>query len=226
MGDLPDWYSQVVSEAVEASSFTGGADAAKPASPVSRDVYLATNTGILYVCYTDGVWTNIGNLYLLLAGGTMSGAIAMGGYKITGVGAPVAATDAARKSEVDTVDAKLDDVTESEPAYALDTVYQNTGGKIKVVSVCALCRVSESAGLLTGQSQIHADIGSANPPANIISYAEARCTYIHADTGGILRHLVTLTFVVPPSWYYRVVTVASGGGVTPTLSEWHEWDLL
>lgn len=39
--------------------------------------------------------------YLKLAGGTMAGAIAMGNNKITGLGAPTASTDAARKQDVD-----------------------------------------------------------------------------------------------------------------------------
>lgn len=52
------------------------------------------------------VWDNatskwIPVLMLPLAGGTMTGAIAMGGSKITGLGAPAAAGDAARKTETD-----------------------------------------------------------------------------------------------------------------------------
>lgn len=39
---------------------------------------------------------------LALAGGTMSGAIAMGGYKITGLGTPTTGTDAVTKAYVDT----------------------------------------------------------------------------------------------------------------------------
>lgn len=39
--------------------------------------------------------------YLPTAGGTMTGAIAMGNNKITGLGAPTSSTDAARKQDVD-----------------------------------------------------------------------------------------------------------------------------
>lgn len=41
-------------------------------------------------------------VYLPLAGGTMAGAIAMGNHKITGLGGPTIATDAANKDYVDT----------------------------------------------------------------------------------------------------------------------------
>jgi hypothetical protein len=42
-----------------------------------------------------------GNDYLLKSGGTMTGEIAMGGQKITGLGAPTAAADAVTKAYVD-----------------------------------------------------------------------------------------------------------------------------
>ena len=54
--------------------------------------------------YTDGVTSNIQtqlDAKLALAGGTMSGAIAMGTNKITGMGDPTAAQDAATKAYVD-----------------------------------------------------------------------------------------------------------------------------
>ncbi len=85
---------------MRATSIQGGLDADKSASPVAEDVYLARDTGILYVCFVSGTWTNIGILYLLLAGGTMSGAIAMGTNKITGMGDPTLAHDAATRAYV------------------------------------------------------------------------------------------------------------------------------
>ena len=57
-------------------------------------------------------------LKLNLAGGTMSGAIAMGTNKITGLGTPVASTDAANKGYVDT---SIAAVIDAAPA-ALDTL--------------------------------------------------------------------------------------------------------
>ncbi len=42
---------------MEADSLKHGADAGKAAIPVAGDVYYATDTKILYICATDGVWT-------------------------------------------------------------------------------------------------------------------------------------------------------------------------
>ncbi len=120
--DSPDWYTRTEAATLRATSIQGGLDADKSASPVAEDVYLARDTGILYVCFVSGTWTNIGTLYLLkaggtmsgaivfaaaqtgtyllLAGGTMSGAIAMGTNKITGMGDPTLAQDAATRAYV------------------------------------------------------------------------------------------------------------------------------
>lgn len=208
MGDLPDWYTQIQSATLRATSIQGGLDADKSASPVAEDVYLARDTGILYVCFVSGAWTNIGILYLLLAGGTMSGAIAMGTNKITGVGAPVASTDAARKSEVDTVSALLDNASVAQPARVIDTIYQNTGGKIRVVTVSLVISlgVTETA---------QAVIGSSSPPTTDAASVGHSSGATGADYG-------SMTFIVPPSWYYRVNS-ATG---TPTIDNWIEYDLL
>jgi len=69
-----------------------GLDADKRSSPIAGDIYAATDTTILYVCYVTGTWSNAGSLYLLLAGGTMSGNIVMDGNDVTGAGT-ISATD-------------------------------------------------------------------------------------------------------------------------------------
>lgn len=38
-------------------TFTAGVDASKAASPSTNDVYIATDTKIVYVCYSAGTWT-------------------------------------------------------------------------------------------------------------------------------------------------------------------------
>lgn len=37
-------------------SFTSGLDSAKAASPTAKDVYIATDTQIVYICYSSGTW--------------------------------------------------------------------------------------------------------------------------------------------------------------------------
>ena len=203
MADLPDWYTQVQSATLRATSIQGGLDADKSASPVAEDVYLARDTGILYVCFVSGTWTNIGILYLLLAGGTMSGAIAMGSNKITGLAAPTASADAARKTDVDTVDAKLDDVTGAEPTRVLGTIYQNTGGKIRLVTITIL---------LDDTEDVVVEMDSFTPPTTDIA---------RMSNDNTARTSVIATFVVAPNYYYRAREIAAGG----VLTEWHEWDL-
>lgn len=62
-----------------------------------------TSTELDYVSgVTSAIQTQL-NAKLALAGGTMSGNIAMGGNKVTGLGAPTTSTDAATKGYVDSV---------------------------------------------------------------------------------------------------------------------------
>lgn len=55
--------------------FTAGTDAAKPASPTTNDVYLATDTKILYICFASGTWTKATTLYGLDAAKPASPAV-------------------------------------------------------------------------------------------------------------------------------------------------------
>ena len=194
--DLPDYQTQVVGVGLEATSFRSGLDADKPASPAAGDIWLARDTYYLYVCNVAGAWEKVTKLYLLLAGGTMSGAIAMGSNKITGLAAPTANADAARKLDVDTVDAKLDDFSVAQPTRAIGTTYQNTGGKIRLVSV--------TIDVSSGYVQALCDANST--PTTVVAYTDA----IHA---------ITLTFLVPPNYYYKLNK--SG---TATSANWTEWD--
>ncbi len=98
--DLPDYQSQVIGVGLEATSFRSGLDTDKSASPAAGDIWLARDTFYLYVCNVAGSWDKVAKLYLLLAGGTMSGDIAMGTNKITGLGDPASAQDAATRAYV------------------------------------------------------------------------------------------------------------------------------
>lgn len=214
--DLPDYQSQVSGVGLEATSFLSGLDSDKPASPAAGDIWLARDTGILYVCNVAGAWTNIGILYLLKAGGTMSGAIAMGTNKITGLAAPAADGDAARKLDVDTVDAKLVNAVVAYPTRAVNTTYQN-GAKLRFISPIVKSGETNTSNwvIVTGKH----DVGAS--PSSIIGQASS--THYHASLS--LEAKVCLGLWIPANYYYRVEATASG---TPaTLSGvWAEWDFF
>ncbi len=153
--------------------------------------------------YQSEVSTTLDLPYLPLTGGTMSGQIAMGTNKITGLAAPSADGDAARKLDVDTVDAKLNDVTVSQPSRSKDVVYQNTSGKLLLVIISVALDASENARVF---------IGAANPPL----------TQINDMIGGTGGDQPTVTFIVPPSYYYKLTEVAA----TITIIKWTECVLL
>ncbi|GAI48872.1 unnamed protein product, partial [marine sediment metagenome] len=54
MPDLPDFYMWTKAMVTAVSSIENGLDVDKSAAPVAGDIYLATDTKILYVCNTDG----------------------------------------------------------------------------------------------------------------------------------------------------------------------------
>lgn len=101
MADLPDYYTLTQISEAEAASFKGGLLANRSLTPVSRQCYLATDTSQLFYCVVDGTWVDITHACLLLAGGTMTGAIAMGTNSITGLPHPTGTGHATRKSYVD-----------------------------------------------------------------------------------------------------------------------------
>lgn len=97
MADLPDYYTAAQLVLAEVSAIIGGLDDDKSEDPSVKDVYLATDTNRLYICFADGEWTDVTGLFLRLAGGAMTGEIAMGTNKITGLGDPTLAQDAATR---------------------------------------------------------------------------------------------------------------------------------
>jgi len=102
----------------------------------------------------------------------------------------------------------MDDCSHSEPSRALDTIYQNTSGKIKVVSVSITTTAEEV-------ETVESLTDSATPPTTVINKQGS------ADsTSGALRF--SMTFIVLVNHYYKVA-ISTG---SPTLLEWHEWDLL
>ena len=252
--DLPDFQSEVVSAAVEATAFRNGLDADKPPSPAAGDIWLARDTLKLYVCCVAGAWTGFDASILVQGVLSLFANLAGGGYRITNIanptaaqdaatkayadtklanvvedttpelggnldaltrliknlGTPVAATDAARKTEVDTVDAKLDDVSQSKPTRAVDTEYQNTSGKIRIVTVAIYWTV----GATTIAKRTVARCGASTPLGaadNVAWHSFGNPTSASVDV------YASATFVVPPNYYYKVY----GAG----FDTWVEWDL-
>ena len=99
--DLPDYQIEIVSAAVEATSFRSGLDADKPASPAAGDIWLARDTLILYICAVAGAWTGFDAAQLIQGTLTLYAALAGGGFKINNIADPTAAQDAATKAYAD-----------------------------------------------------------------------------------------------------------------------------
>lgn len=102
---------------------------------------------------------------------------------------------------------KLDDCSHSEPSRAKDTIYQNTSGKVRFVTIA----IEVDGGVA---EYAEAEIGSSSPPTITVAPIG------HASGVGGDEEL-SLSFIVPPSWYYRL-TESTG---TIEIREWHEWDL-
>jgi len=100
------------------------------------------------------------------------------------------------KTEAD----KLDDVSDTEPSRAFDTIYENTSGKIRIVIISVALTSSEGASF---------EIGSSSPPTDEIWRS------------GNVENECPITAIVPPGYFYRLNDDLG----TPTLYQWHEYDL-
>jgi hypothetical protein len=220
-----DWTLSTTPTVITADKLDSGLDADKTAVPEAGQVYYARDTKVLYLCAAAGAWTGIDAASLVEGSLTLYANMAGGGYKLTNIGAPTAATDAARKSEVDTVNDKLDDVSVAKPTRALDTIYQNTGGKIRLVSVTALCQVVKIATAVDGYSFINAYCDANSSPSTFVSRFGLKITFDGLATQGDSNALGSVVLIVPPSYYYKVGTSIWGDGRAPVLNDWVEYDL-
>ena len=101
---------------------------------------------------------------------------------------------------------------QSNPATILDAVVQNTSGKVKIVTVTAIL----DSPAATDSAQIEAKIGNINPPTTVAASNKVNGTDNVVTT--------SLTFVVPPNFFYVVEETVVTSGVV-TLVEWTEVEL-
>ncbi len=59
LGTGLEFSNVVITTLAYSGAFQAGLDANKSASPSTNDIYLATDTRILYVCYSSGTWTQL-----------------------------------------------------------------------------------------------------------------------------------------------------------------------
>ena len=126
------------------------------------------------------------------------------------------------KTETD----RMDDVTFDEPGNALDVIYQNLSGKIRIITVTVGLQVDDDgAGEVSGSSQVimYSDAGTPPTVANASVWLDPRL-FANAATDELILTL-PLTIVVLPNHYYRAVSSNVGSGIAPLLAEWIEWDL-
>jgi len=102
-------------------------------------------------------------------------------------------------------DATFQDVTASR---AFNTTYQNTTSQFMVVNITGGVTLN-----VPGHAYLSCYIGSGSPPSNLV-----------ARTGLNLLGdiLFTLTFIVPPGWYYRTY-VDETAPFMVGLTTWVEW---
>ncbi len=111
------------------------------------------------------------------------------------------------------------------PTRLLDTVYQNTTPRIKIVVITVTCQVlyyNPNGIFGTSFVTVKTDAAAA-PTTTILTGGNQENTTGSAGQGTTLYYPVT--FFVLPNHYYTVVTTVDYGGQTPVLTSWAELTL-
>ncbi len=185
--------------------------------------------------YVDGVTSAIQtqlDAKLALAGGTMTGAIAMGTNKITGLGTPTDATDAATKAYVDSaaqgIDWKASVRVATTTAGTLSSAYAN-GSTVDGVTLATGDRIlikDQSTGSENGIYTVNAsgaptratdaDV-NAEVTANFAVFVEEGTT--NADSGWVLTNNGTVTVgstALTFTQFTGLGQITAGTGLTKT----------
>ena len=108
--------------------------------------------------------------------------------------------------------AQKDTVSIATPANALDSIYQNTSGKIRVVTVSVTFYCD---GTNTAICYVYVD--SFTPPTT-------QRAYFGLASAGARNSYKTVSFIVPVNYYYKVAKTIAGSSLA-TVGPWTEWDL-
>ena len=134
---------------------------------------------------------NATSLFVNVSGDTMSGALAMGTNKITGMGDPIADQDAATKTYVDTAVANIVD-TAPEALNTLNELAAALGDDANFATTTATA-LSQKLGATASVTLSGAVTGTANFSANAVSITTTATADPTITLGGDLTGSVTLT---------------------------------
>lgn len=111
----------------------------------------------------------------------------------------------------------------------LDTVYQNTGNRLRIVTMVILSEIDANlSDTLVGTSGVEVYCDADNPPVTTVAHDFISINLIGLDSGANqdLDRCHTLMFAVPVGYYYQAESKSSGHGAAPVLESWVEYDIF
>jgi len=106
------------------------------------------------------------------------------------------------------------------------TIYQNTSGKVKLVSITVRFQVYKASTSMSGAASVvfYCD-ASSSPTTQIGNISQTISLDGLATSGNIYQDIPTLFWVLP-NYYYKAVRSATGDAIDPALQYWVESDLF
>lgn len=130
-------------------------------------------------------------------------------------------------TDIGTLNTEMDTVSQSvvTGSRALDTIYQNTSGKIMFVSVTVQIQVTDTDTDVNGNSYVDVYCENATPPTIRVSELYLAITFNGLTNQGNVTVLSPVTFIVPSGYYYKLTKGKSADGSDATILVWTEWTL-